>query len=297
MDYGRLPTERANRRAEKLDLLPISEILRAMNEEDARVPRAIERVLPAIERAVGVIVASLKRGGKLFFVGAGTSGRLGVMEAAECPPTFHTPPRLVQAIMAGGKNSVFRSKEGAEDKKEEGRQAIKRRVASQDVVVGIAASGVTPFVAEALKEARRLKSKTILVTCHPKPFFASALDILIAARTGPEVISGSTRLKAGTATKLILNMLTVASMVKLGKVYGNRMVDLMPRSAKLRARALRLVEEFGRVSKKRASHYFKASGGRAKLAIVMARCKKTRREAEWLLKKNHGFLRQTLCSP
>lgn len=294
INYADLPTEQVNQHTRNLDQLPIDAILRTINREDCSVPIAVAKAIAAITQAVGMIVASLERGGKLYLVGAGTSGRLAVMEAAECPPTFHTDPALIQAIMAGGRNAVFQSIEGAEDRGIEAKKAIGKRVTRRDVVVGIAASGVTPFVAEALQEAKQRKAKTILITCNPKPLFRSFADIVIAPFTGPEVISGSTRLKAGTATKLILNMLTVASMVKLGKVYENRMVDLMPRSKKLEERALRLIEEIGRVPRSRAQTYFKRSGHRAKLAIIMARKKMNKSQALKLLKKSRGFLRKAL---
>src|SRR5499426_3089826 len=194
---------------------------------------------PQMATAVKLIVAALQKGGRLFFVGAGTSGRLGVLEAAECPPTFGTPPRLVQAIMAGGRAAVFRSREGAEDDEGAARRAVRSRVRRHDVVVGITASGRTPFALAALVAARRLGARTVLVACHGGGARVEA-DVVIAPWAGPEVVAGSTRLKAGTATKLVLNMLTTASMVRLGKVYGNRMVDLQPRSRKLRTRARRL---------------------------------------------------------
>ncbi len=242
-----------------------------------------------MERGVKLIVASLKKGGRLFFIGAGTSGRLGILEAAECPPTFNTPPALIQAFMAGGKSSVFRSKEGAEDRGSDAQQIIRRHVRAGDVVVGIAASGVTAFVREGLQTAKARGASTILVTCHsgvPK----NAAQVVIALKTGPEVISGSTRLKAGTATKLVLNSLTVASMVQMGKVYGNRMVDLQPRSRKLVARGTNLIATLGRVSTKDATRLFKNSGGHAKTAIVMARRKVNRNEALRLLKAADGHL-------
>ncbi len=292
VNYRKLLTEAVNHRTTALDQLPIEKILRAMNREDAAVPQAVAKVIPQISKAAGIILKVLEKGGRLFFTGAGTSGRLAVMEAAECPPTFHTPPTLVQAVMAGGRSSVFKSKEGAEDGKTEARREIRKRVHPGDVVVGIAASGVTPFVEEALREAKRIGAKSILVTCNPKIHLK--VDALIAVRTGPEILSGSTRLKAATATKLILNMLTVASMVKLGKVYGNRMVDLMPRSRKLKERAIRLIEEIGKVSPALARQYFKKANGRAKLAILMARKKISRKAALSLLKNHRGFLRACL---
>jgi N-acetylmuramic acid 6-phosphate etherase len=267
--YGRLPTERPNRRSANLDRLGARAIARLMNREDARAVRAVGRVQPAIAAGVDVIVAALARGGRLFFVGAGTSGRLGVLEAAECPPTFGTPPRLVQGIMAGGRGAVFRSREGAEDDAAAAARAVRRRVRPGDVVVGVSASGVTPFVRSALITARRRGAAIVLVACNPVRPVPGAL--LIAPRPGPEVLAGSTRLKAGTATKLVLNTLTTASMARLGKVYGNRMVDLQPRSAKLRARAERLVAEIAGVSRRRAARTLADAGGRARLAIVMAR--------------------------
>jgi N-acetylmuramic acid 6-phosphate etherase len=268
--YGALPTERANRAARDLDRLSALQIARLMNREDRRPAEAVRRVLPAVARAVDLAVSSLRAGGRLFFVGAGTSGRLGVLEAAECPPTFGTPPGLVQAIMAGGRTSVFRSREGAEDDARAARLAVGRRVRRGDVVVGVSASGVTPFVRAALAAARRLGARTVLVACHAGIARGSA-EVVVAPSPGPEVLAGSTRLKAGTTTKLVLNMLTTASMVRLGKVYGNRMVDLQPRSGKLRARALRLVAEIAGVSPLRARRALRASGGQARTAIVVAR--------------------------
>ena len=243
ISYDRLPTEQANPRSRNLDQLSPLAIVSLMNREDRQVLAAVGRVRRQIARAVEVIVTSLERGGRLFFIGAGTSGRLGVMEAAECPPTFGTPPSMVQAIIAGGQTSVFRSREGAEDRTDEGRRAIRRSVRAGDVVVGISASGVSPFVRAALAEARRRKARTVLLAMNPRSPVGRLADLVITPRVGPEILAGSTRLKAGSATKMILNMLTTASMVRLGKVYGNLMVDLRPTSRKLRARALRLVQK------------------------------------------------------
>ncbi len=244
--YDRLPTERVDPRSRDLDRLSPVEIAQLMNRADRRAVQAVGLAAPAIGRAIDLIARALSRGGRLFFIGAGTSGRLGVIEAAECPPTFDTPPRLVQAVIAGGRRAVFRSVEGAEDDAVEGARQIRRRTGPRDVVIGIAASGVTPFVRGALDEARRRKGLTVLVTCNPGVSRRSA-RIVIALAVGPEVLAGSTRLKAGTATKLTLNTLTTGAFARLGKVYGNRMVDVRPRSAKLRARALRLVKEIGGV--------------------------------------------------
>jgi N-acetylmuramic acid 6-phosphate etherase len=291
--YDRLPTERADPRTGMLDRLSAAQIARLMNRADRRAVRAVGRAAPAIGRAVDLIVRALSRRGRLIFVGAGTSGRLGVLEAAECPPTFDTPPSLVQAVIAGGRRSVFRSAEGAEDNGPDGARQIRRRARRGDVVVGIAASGVTPFVRAALKEARRRGAATALVTCNPG-VPASAARVVIALGVGPEVLTGSTRLKAGTATKLALNTLTTASFARLGKVYGNRMVDLRPRSAKLRARALRLVGQLGRVTPREAERLLKAADGRAKLAIAMARLGVDAPEARRRLKRAAGSLRRVL---
>lgn len=268
--YERLVTERTNRASRALDRLTALQIARLMNGEDLSAVRAVRRALPALARAVDLVVAALGRGGRLFLVGAGTSGRLGVLEAAECPPTFGTAPGLVQAIMAGGPAAVFRSREGAEDDGAAARRAVRARVRRGDVVVGISASGLTPFVCEALKAARRRGARTVLVLCNPRRRRAGA-QVVIALAPGPEVLAGSTRLKAGTATKLVLNTLTTAAMARLGRVYGNRMVDVQPRSAKLQDRAVRLVQDLAGVSRPIARRALAAAGNRARLAIVMAR--------------------------
>lgn len=272
--YERLLTERASRASRALDRMPPLAIARLMNREDHRAVDAVRRVLPDVARGVEVIVAALARGGRLFFVGAGTSGRLAVLEAAECPPTFGTRPSMVQAIMAGGRRAVFRSREGAEDDRAAAGRALRRRVRPGDVVVGVSASGVTPFVRAALAAARRRRAATILVTCHrPR---ARPARVVIAPTPGPEVLAGSTRLKAGTATKLVLNTLTTAAMARLGRTEGNRMVELQPRSRKLRARATRLVQELARVSAEAARRALEASGGRVRAAVLVARARSRR---------------------
>src|SRR2546427_5225079 len=269
--YARFATELGNRASAKPNRMNPEAIARLMNREDVRAVRAVGRVSGAIARAVDAIVAALAGGGRLFFVGAGTSGRLGVREAAGCPPTFGTPPWLVQAIMAGGRSSVFRSREGAEDDARAGARAVRRRVRRGDVVVGVSASGVTPFVRGALAAGRRLGAATMVVVCNPASARGVGARVVIAPTPGPEVLAGSTRLKAGTATKLVLNTLTTASMSRLGRVHGNRMIDVQPRSRKLRERALRLVAELARVSRPRARRALTASGGRVRVAIVIVR--------------------------
>src|SRR5262244_980299 len=267
--YARLATERANPRSRALDLLRPREIAALMNREDRRAVLAVGRVRAEIAAAVALIVAALRRGGRLFFVGAGTSGRLGVLEAAECPPTFGTRPQLVQAIMAGGRGAVFRSREGAEDDEAAARRAVRARVRRGDVVVGISASGVTPFARAALEAARRRGAGTVLISCNPSGPGRAFADVRILPKTGPEVLAGSTRLKAGTATKLVLNTLTTAAMVGLGKVYGNRMVDLRPNSRKLHARANRLLRELCSIDAEAAQKLLDRAGGQVKVAIVM----------------------------
>jgi N-acetylmuramic acid 6-phosphate etherase len=291
--YERLATERINPRSRHLDRLDARAIARLMNREDRVAVAAVARVVPAMAAAVETIVAALGAGGRLFFVGAGTSGRLGVLEAAECPPTFGTRPGLVQAIMAGGRRAVFRSREGAEDDRRAAVRAIRARVRRSDVVVGISASGVTPFVRGALAAARGLGAATILLQCSAARGRAAA-GIVIRPVPGPEVLTGSTRLKAGTATKLVLNTLTTASMARLGKIYGNRMIDLQPRSTKLRNRAERLVAEIAGVRSARARRALRDARGRVRLAILMARRDLPADAAARALRAAGGSLRSVL---
>jgi len=291
--FDRLPTERANPRSRALDQLAPAAIARLMNRADRDALTSVGRAARAIGAVVTAIVERLADGGRLVFVGAGTSGRLGVIEAAECPPTFNTPPRQVQAVMAGGRRAVFRSVEGSEDDARAGVRAMRRRVRGGDAVVGIAASGVTPFVRAALAEAGKRGAFTALVTCNPGTPRRSA-RMVIALRVGPEVLAGSTRLKAGTATKLALNTITTATFTRLGKVYGNRMVDLQPKSAKLRSRAERLVAELGGVSRPRARRLLREAGGSAKVAIVMARRGESAALARRRLAAARGFLGRAL---
>jgi N-acetylmuramic acid 6-phosphate etherase len=294
INYARLPTEQPNPRSRFLDRLSVANILRLMNREDTRVPRAVTRVIPHTTRAVWLIVEAVRRGGRLFFLGAGTSGRLGVIEAAECPPTFNTPPAMIQAIIAGGRRAVFRSREGAEDDRRQARREVLRRVRPDDVVVGIAASGITPFVEAGLRAAHAKGASTILVTCHYTARVRAKVDVLIAPQVGPELIAGSTRLKGGTATKLILNMLTVATMVRLGKVYGNLMVDVRPTSRKLRARALRIVQSVARCSAREAAWALRAAHGHVKTAILIATRHVSYPAARRQLEAVRGSLRRTL---
>ena len=238
------------------------------------------------------IIKGCTCGGRLFFLGAGTSGRLGVIEAAECPPTFHTTPSLVQAFIAGGRRAVFRSQEGAEDRGRDARALVRQRIHTGDVVVGIAASGVTPFVTDGLREAAKRGAGTILVTCNPRS--TAPAHIRIALSVGPEVLTGSTRLKAGTATKLVLNMLTLGAMVQLGKTYGNLMVDVRPTSKKLRARAVRIIQTLTRCSPRHAESVLQLARGRVKPAVVMLAQGLTYAAAKKQLAQHHGVLRRAL---
>jgi N-acetylmuramic acid 6-phosphate etherase len=261
--------------------------------QNTQILKIIQKAAGPVEKSARLISDCLRSGGRLFFIGAGTSGRLGVLEAAECPPTFNTPPGLVQAIMAGGPTAVFRSREGAEDDAPDARRQINRRVRKGDVVVGVAASGVTPFVQSGLAAAKRRGARTILVTCNPRQIFKAA-DVVIAVDSGAEVITGSTRMKAGTCTKIVLNTLTTAAMIRLGKVYGHWMVDLQPKSKKLKARAIGLVARLGKVSPAKAGRLFQAAHGRAKTAILMARTGLSEKEATRRLKDAGGFLARAL---
>jgi len=266
--YARLPTERRHPRSTHLDRLSPEALVSLMNREDARVIRAVSSQRRKIATAIRLIVHRLRCGGRLFFLGAGTSGRLGVIEAAECPPTFHTAPSLVQAFIAGGRGAVFRSREGAEDRAADARRLVRRRVRTGDVLVGIAASGITPFVTAGLAEAARRGAGTILMTCNPQSTASAHIRIVLSV--GPEVLTGSTRLKAGTATKLVLNMLTLGAMAQLGKTYGNLMVDVRPTSRKLRSRAMTIVRQLARCSEHEAARALRAAHGQVKTAVVMS---------------------------
>jgi N-acetylmuramic acid 6-phosphate etherase len=263
-------TEQRNPATAEIDRLTTGEILARMNDEDARVPAAVRAALPHIERAVEAIVARWRRGGRLFYFGAGTSGRLGVLDASECPPTFSAPPELVQGIIAGGDRALRTSVENAEDRPEGGADDVERaQVGPDDVVVGIAASGTTPYVLGVLEAARQRGAFTVSLACNRGAPVSRLADVAIEVEVGPEVITGSTRLKAGTAQKLVLNMLTTASMIRAGKVYGNLMVDLAASNSKLRRRARRIVATATGISEDAAGAYLERTGYRAKPAILM----------------------------
>ena len=292
ISYHRLPTEQPLPDSRRLDRLSPPELLRLMSRQDRRAVRAVERQHRPIARAIRLIAGSLSRGGRLVLVGAGTSGRLGVLEAAECPPTFSTPSALVRAVMAGGRGAVFRSREGAEDDRGSGRRAVRSRVRAGDVVVGIAASGVTPFVDAALKASAARGARTILITGNKRSPMRATVRITLA--TGPELLAGSTRLKMGTATKLVLNMLTLGTMVRLGKTYGHWMVDVRPASRKLQARALRLVARLAPCSSRAAREALRRSRGSVKAAVLIARHGLTVAQARRRLARAGGSLRLAL---
>ncbi len=263
-------TEHRNPRSRGIDRLSTQEIVNLINSEDMLIAPAVGRERKKIAAAADMIVEHFKKGGRLFYVGAGTSGRLGVLDASECPPTFGVTPLLVQGIIAGGRHALVRAVEGAEDKTNDGAKAIiKRKVCKKDVVVGIAACGLTPYVRGALKQAKILRAGTIFITCAPESVKDIPANIIINPVVGPEIITGSTRMKAGTATKLILNILTTTAMIKMGKVYGNLMVDLTATNNKLRDRSVRIVAEMTGLSRAKAVEVLKKARGKVKAAIVM----------------------------
>jgi N-acetylmuramic acid 6-phosphate etherase len=265
-----LPTEAINPATLAMDKLPANDIVDLMLAEDRKMLTAVQRERDRIALGAEMLAKALRRGGRIIFVGAGTSGRLGVLESAEMPPTFGTDPLLVQAIMAGGKNAIFRAKEGAEDNYEEGARAINRIDPNKtDVVIGVSASGMTPFVRGALTRGRQAGSRVIFVTCDPRTELQTFVDLTIAPAVGPEVIAGSTRLKAGTATKQVLNMLTTGAMILLGKTYGNLMVDVQLGSEKLRDRARRILNIVVGLDADEAEKLLKRAHWNVKAAIVM----------------------------
>ena len=288
-------TEQRNPRSRGLDRKSTLEILRALNREDARVAPAVRRELPAIAQAVDAIVKAIGAGGRLFYVGAGTSGRLAVLDAAECPPTFGTPPEMVQAIIAGGARALQHASEGAEDSAAGGARDLRRAgLTSKDVVVGIAASGTTPYVLGALAHAKRMGAVTVGVTANPRSPVARAAKIAIAPDTGPEAVSGSTRLKAGTAQKLVLNLLSTAAMARLGRVYENWMVHVALTNQKLRRRGVRILQEATGASASTAEHAVRQAGNDLAAALVMLRADVSAPEARKLLAATGGNVRRAL---
>jgi N-acetylmuramic acid 6-phosphate etherase len=284
-------TEQENPRTAQISSLPTEEVLRLMNEEDARVPEAIARVLPEITRAVDGIVERLEKGGRLFYIGTGTSGRLGVLDASECPPTFGVSPDLVQAIIAGGYDACYRAVEASEDDEAAGARDLDQRgFTNADVLVGIAASGRTPYTVGAVNHAREMSALTIAITCVPDSRIANAAEIPIIPVVGPEVVAGSTRLKAGTAQKLVLNMLSTATMIRLGYVTGNRMTNVQTRNVKLHARAIRILESELGLNEQDAALALDAAKGSLPTAIVMQKSGRSPEEAARALEQSRGVI-------
>ncbi|MGH7885330.1 MAG: N-acetylmuramic acid 6-phosphate etherase [Thermodesulfobacteriota bacterium] len=289
---GHLLTEKVNPRTSNIDNLSTKEIVDLIAEEDHEVLRAVSKEKENISKAIDVVLESLNKNGRIFFVGAGTSGRLGVLEAAECPPTFGTDPDMIQAIIAGGKEAVLNSIEGAEDDEDQAKNELKQKeLSKKDVVIGIAASSSTPFVKSALEYAKNNSCNTIFITCSPAE---SSNGVVITLLVGPEVIVGSTRLKSGTATKMVLNMITTASMIKLGKTFGNLMVDVQPKSSKLRDRAARIVSEISGVEESEAKELLLKTEWNVKTAVLMKLKGISAKDSEKLLKKNGGILKRAL---
>jgi N-acetylmuramic acid 6-phosphate etherase len=291
-DSAELPiTEQENPRTREIGGLSSAEIVRLMNEEDAGVAGAVGRVLPEVASVVEGIVGRLKAGGRLFYVGTGTSGRLGVLDASECPPTFGVPTEMVQGIIAGGYEALYRAVEASEDDRDAGaRDAGVRGVTGRDALVGIAASGQTPYTVGAVEYARRLGAFTAALTCVPGSPLTQAAEVSIVPVVGPEVIAGSTRLKAGTAQKMVLNMLSTATLARLGYVTGNRMTNLQPRNVKLRARSLRILRAETGLDEQAARVALEGAGGDLRVAIVMARTGRERAEAEAALEAARGVV-------
>ena len=271
-----LPTEQINPASLAVDTAPVGDVVDIMLAEDRKVLSAVQRERDHIVHGVNIIVQALRKGGRILLVGAGTSGRLGVLEAAEMPPTFGTSPSLVQALMAGGQAAFFKAKEGVEDNFEEGARAVARlRISPKDVLIGVSASGMTQFVLGALTRARKSGAKIIFITCWPKSELQAVVDLVIAPAVGPEVIAGSTRLKAGTATKLVLNMLTTVAMIKVGKTYGNLMVDVKTGSEKLKDRARRILGVVTDLDYDEADTLLDRARWNVKAAIVMQKTRST----------------------
>ena len=296
-DLSKLTTERANPASANLDLKSSLQIARVINSEDAKVARAVKRALPQIACAIDEIAASLKRGGRLIYVGTGTSGRMGALDSAECPPTFQTDPRMVQYVIAGGLKALGQAVEADEDSREFGAKEIaKKKPGRNDVVVGIAASGRTPFTIAAVEYARRHGARTVAVTCNPNSELGSVAEIAIVAEVGPEVVSGSTRMKAGTAQKMVLNMLTTGAMTRLGYVYGNLMVNVKLKNSKLAERGITILQRATKASRQQSERALRASANSVPIAMVMLQSGVGRAKAEELLEKTRGHVRNAILA-
>lgn len=294
-NFRQLETEMRNAASERLDQMSALEIVALMNQEDQKVAQAVKKVLPEIARAVDLIADALESGRRLFYFGAGTSGRLGVLDAAECPPTFGTDPEQVQGIIAGGREALTVAVEGAEDSLTMGQEDVRTAgVQAGDVVVGIAASGRTPYVIGALTEAKARQAVTVSLSCNPGADIDRSADVCIHLVVGPEVVTGSTRLKAGSATKMVLNMLTTASMVRIGKVYGNLMVNVQATNRKLRERAKQIVMQVTGIGYEEAERVIQEADGDVKLAIVMQKTGLPKAKAAQRLQKAGNKVRPAI---
>ena len=296
-DLRRLSTERTNSSSTNLDQKSTLEIARIINREDAKVAKAVKSALPQIAQAIDLVAGALSKGGRLIYVGTGTSGRIASLDAAECPPTFDIPPRMVQFIIAGGTKALAAAVEADEDSRELGQKAIaKRKPSKKDVVVGIAASGRTPFTVAAIEYARRHGAKTVAVVCNPNSPLGQAAHVSIVAEVGPEVVAGSTRMKAGSAQKMILNMLTTGAMARMGYIYGNLMVNLHTKNSKLAERGVAIVQEVTGLKQQEARKLLAAAAGRVSIALIMAKAKVSCTAAVAALKRSSGRVRQAITT-
>ncbi|MCY7817244.1 N-acetylmuramic acid 6-phosphate etherase [Bacillus haynesii] len=292
---GSLTTERRNERSKRIHQAETIDMLKIMNDEDKTVAEAVQQVLPDVKTAVDYAVGSLKKGGRIIYIGAGTSGRLGVLDAAECPPTFSISPESVIGIMAGGEKALYQAVEGAEDHEAFGRRDLEAvNLSNNDTVIGIAASGRTPYVLGALKYAKETGAKTVSLTCNENSAISQAADHSIEVVVGPEVIAGSTRMKAATAHKMILNMISTAAMIKMGKVYENLMVDVKVSNDKLKERAIRIIQTVTGVPKETAAQALEKSNNQVKTAIIMLKTNEDAASAEKLLQKSEGDIEKAL---
>ena len=290
-----LVTESRNPNTYDIDIMSTEEIVRLMNEEDHNVADAIAKEIPYIVEAVDIVADAFKKGGRLIYVGAGTSGRLGVLDASECPPTFGSDPEMVQGLIAGGFDALVRAQEGSEDKKEQGvSDLLDKQITSKDVVCGIAASQRTPYVIGALEEAKKHGAKTLFVICNPREVVQVDVDVAICPVPGPEVIMGSTRMKAGSTQKMVINILTSTAMIKQGKVYENMMIDLQQNSEKLIERSKKIIMLATEKSYEEASNFLTESNGHVKSAIIMAITGMNLEQAKSLLDNNDGFIKKAI---
>ena len=292
---GKLTTEQRNTSSMDIDSRSIGEILRLINTEDKEIAKVVGHEIPAIEKAVEIVVHALRHKGRLIYIGAGTSGRLGVLDAVECPPTFGTPYSMVSGVIAGGDKAMFHSQEGVEDKEENGARDLEELgISNKDVVCGLAASSRTPYVIGAVRYARSIGAKTLFVTTNPRSEFDIAVDVAICPNVGPEIIMGSTRMKSGTAQKMVLNMITTTAMIRLGKVYENMMIDLQMTNRKLTERAKRILMTITDIEYEEASRALAAAGNHVKKAIVMVKANVSVEEAERRLQAADGFVRAAI---